>query len=126
MGITLVRRTKVKAIKKFHQQSFDAYMTAKDNYLQAMKWLGKNVIGKIDDVTFEIIKGENGAIELTIYAVLDDAKLNQQRCKSCKEFHQSFFITSKNDCDRCYQKAFRADVKSTLTVIAAAKKGRIK
>jgi len=122
----------MKAIQKYFDQQFNTERYRKDNLIQCMKWLTKFVIGKEKEgtVTYEITKNmedpKDQSINLKLYAILDDVELHARRCKACKEFYRSFFITEANDCDRCRSKAYRKDVKSTLTTITSYKNEKLR
>jgi len=120
----------MKAIQKYFDNVFNSHDSRKDNLISCMKWLTKYVIGKEDPgkVSYEILLDEESetGIKLQLFAVLDDTKHFSMRCKACKEFHNSFFITDKNDCDRCNAKAYRKDIKATLTTIKSAKQEKLR
>lgn len=117
----------MKFVQKYFDQTFQLHRTHKENLIACMKWLTKYVIGKEEEgkVTYEIIPEEYKTIRLKLFAVLDDVELHARRCKACKEFHNSFFITEQYDCDRCKSKAYRKDVKSTLTTITSYKNEKL-
>lgn len=100
---------------KFYSQTFVSE-TQKDAYLKACRWIAKNVISddKLSAMsTWRVIKiddAEQPTVVLDLYCTYNESVLISSFCKSCKEFHSSFYINQQQNCNCCNMQAYRTQI----------------
>lgn len=90
--------------------------TEKEAYLKGCKTLAKYMASKkYKNLSFKIERtSEKGKFIFTMFTNLDLREEQRNYCKTCKDFHCSFFINEEYNCSRCNLKNFlqRAEEKS--------------
>lgn len=121
-------------IRKIFEKTFKG-KTSKDAYLHACKFVASKVISKASKVeagkiVWDIAKEEDDeaslpTFRLTLYHKFDDAEFSKLTCKSCKQFHKSFFINEQYDCNRCKKAGYLKQVEEKLSIGAEYSKRKI-
>lgn len=82
-------------------------VTMKDAYMKAVKWYASNVLAK-DELHNILVEYEKGNDELQsptitahLFISISEQEVRSEHCNICKEFHNSFFINNKVDCNNC-------------------------
>lgn len=112
-------------IEKFYERNFKA-KNSKDAYLKACKFVASNIVSKgskveVTKVTWDITKVETKeddlpTFRLSLYYKFDDTDFMKQSCKSCKEFHKSFFINEDYNCSRCNKIGYKKNIEQKLSI----------
>lgn len=95
--------------KSFHGSSL------KEAYLKACKWVSTNVISKAELGRNTLVKYDKKeqkgtqlpTIEVTLFAVINEAEVRERHCAICKETHASFFINENCNCAWCNTSAYQ-------------------
>ena len=93
---------------------------SKDAYLKACRWLAVNVVPQVElrNVMYEIHKVNDSQLptfRIIIYATFDEKEMREDHCSICKQFHESFFLREKCQCDRCELKAYQKRADTVLS-----------
>ena len=98
----------MKITEKFFTKDFKSNKSKKDAYLEACKFVASNIISKEknNEKTFWSISQEKTdskgfVYRLELYSVIDTSKDKESFCKTCKEFHRSFYMRDEPECSRC-------------------------
>lgn len=95
----------------------------KKAYLRACKWVSNNIISlnesSFDKVVWKMKKVSITTIQLELFYKLEVEQEKKNFCKKCKEFHNSFYINVRYNCDRCEFKAFENHMKRKEKVATA-------
>lgn len=81
----------------------------KKAYLNGCKFVAKKMLNNKElknKLVYRFTKVSETTITLTVYCVLDIEKEKENNCKICKEFHKSFFINEKYNCNSCNINSF--------------------
>lgn len=89
--------------------------------LNACKWINNNIACKdeLHDVLCNIVKNQNSqlpSVTVTLFTFIDSDTVKERHCKICKEFHQSFFINDKYNCNECKSMAFQQRMEDCIRV----------
>ena len=88
-------------VEEFYKKRFDG-KTNVEAYKKATKWIANRVV-KLSDETENIVwktillKG-SPSCEVHLYCRVDEEKVYEQNCASCKEAHELFYMKSNKDC----------------------------
>lgn len=121
----------MKLVVKFYQRDFSGE-GSKTTYLEACKWVAKNVISKEVEIggdTFWRIKKVKDAdlptFRLELYAMLDSEESTKGFCNRCQEFHKAFYLNQQYNCDACNYTAFKKQMEQKLQIKKAWRKERL-
>lgn len=123
----------MKLIVKFGESIFKS-QTFKDAYLDACKWVAKNIMNKhveIGEVLHKIEKVVDDeysnlpTVRLELYAVLDDRELVTSLCEACVEFHNTFYINQQYNCNACNMTSYKKHVETRLRGIKQYRRERL-
>jgi hypothetical protein len=106
---------------------------SKQAYLDACKWLAKNVYSKVELSKLitvkvekqELKKGQLPTFIVTLYATYDEEGLVNEYCHKCKQLHSLLYSVEKPKCDLCKMLAFRKQKHDNLAGIKTALKETI-
>lgn len=79
----------------------------KDAYLDACRWLGKNVYSKDEFAKNFFVKVEKlkdskfPTFEVTLYFQIDENEKKTEHCMKCKRVHSTFYSSDGVRCDKC-------------------------
>lgn len=97
---------------------------SKQAYLDACKWLAKNVYGSkySDYLTVQIQKQEQKKKEeeftfvVTVYACVNESEIKKKHCSKCQQFYTLFYCVDKPKCEECkytvYKKSREQEIKN--------------
>lgn len=90
---------------------------SKEAYLQACKWLAKNVYSKPDlskyvTVKIEKVKSkkQESTFKITLFVVIDEKEVNESYCKKCKHLYTLLYSIDKPKCDECKLQAYKRNL----------------
>lgn len=94
---------------------------SKEAYLQACKWLAKNVYSKPDIskyITVKIEKVKNkkqeSTFKISLFVVIDENEVFESYCKKCKHLHTLLYSVDKPKCDECKLKAYKRNLSGQI------------
>lgn len=92
--------------------------TYEDAYLKGCRDLCKAMQDERISINVSKEKEENGlkAVRFNIYTNIDVNEPMKNFCKTCKEFHCSFYINEEYNCSRCNLKSFMKRMNQQLNV----------
>lgn len=95
---------------------------SKQAYLDACKWLAKNVVGKkVSQYTsYKIIKKEKEKIptfEVKIFMNVEAKELNEGFCKHCKMIYSAFYQVDKINCNDCKFNAYKKKMQNSFNTM---------
>ena len=101
---------------KFYSQEFSSSDgNLKKAYLTACKWVSNNIIAEnkegFDKIVWKMKKLSLTTIELELYFKLEVEQEKKKFCKKCREFHNSFYINTRYNCNSCNFKGFEMHMK---------------
>lgn len=110
--------------KVFEKEFSD--VVSKNAYLEACKWLAKNVYGKEglnDYISVKIEKqkakkNKKYVFKVVIYTIVDANELKEEFCKKCKMLHTTFYCVDKINCEECKMFAYHNNVENNLKGIS--------
>jgi len=99
-------------------------------YLNACKWLAKNVISKVEvsETLFSIHKVKEADLptfRLELHCSFNEGKLGKEFCNRCQEFHRSFYINQEYNCNACKVKAYITGIKNKLITKKSYRRERL-
>ena len=92
--------------------------TEKDAYLKGCKQLAKYMASKkYKNLTFKIERAGENKFVFTMFTNSDLGEEQRAYCKTCRDYHCSFFVNEDYNCSRCNLKNFlmRAEQKSRIS-----------
>lgn len=117
----------MKNLVKFYERDFVSTDSLKKAYLKSCKWIANNIMKEkeFDNVVWKIEKVSNTTISLKLYFALNLSEEKSKNCKICKEFHNSFYINTKYNCDKCNLNAFLNKMKEKERISLSAHKKKL-
>lgn len=121
----------MKIARSFYKIDFSSEVSSKDAYLKVCKWMANNIISKVEagTTTFNIERLSDTDLptfRLELFAMLEEDNIEEDFCNICREFHCSFYIKDKHDCNNCNMKAFNTRCKDKLQIQSNFRKEKMK
>ena len=104
--------SKQKYSEKFYEISFSDKIS-KQAYLNACKWLAKNVYSKVElskYVSVQIIKDTERQLPtftVILYITVDEKEMKDNYCSKCKNLHTIMYAIDKPNCSSCKMEGYR-------------------
>jgi hypothetical protein len=95
---------------------------SKQAYLDACKWLAKNVYSKVELAKFVTVNVEKQEAKkkqlptfiVTLYATYNEEEMANSYCEKCRQLHNLLYSVEKPKCDTCKMLAFRKQKSKNL------------